>query len=107
MSLATDIAGDYAVVDNTTTVSFTAQNPAAAAVTGIVALKRAPQKRDLDYAANIGFTSDMVVWHLWNTSINPQQGDKITDAGSVVWNVQSASQDTLASRWRCVCTKAP
>lgn len=102
------IAADFAsLADNTETVTLTPQNPAATAITGITALRRALQRRDMDAVAGLSVENDVIVWHLPSSALGstaPKQGDIIT-AGSEVWTILSAEKQTLGTRWRFVCVK--
>lgn len=107
MSLAIDIASDWQFIDGIETVSVTPQSPPANAVTGVKALRRDLSRTDR--LANAGIEPDDTVFHVWvatmGVATDLQRGWLITQADGKVWTVQTASLETLGTRWRCVCRK--
>ena len=109
MTLADDIAGDWSVFDGVETVSLTPQNPPAAAVTGVKAMRRALTRREVDLIEMTGGVqvSDLC-WSLWDATLGgtePQVGDLITDGGGQDWSILVLELTTLGTRWRALTRK--
>lgn len=73
-------------------------------------LGRSPQYRDLQFLGNVSIGSTIRVWHLPVANcgaVEPVIGDRLQqqDAKLTAWRIQSAELQTLATRWRCICTK--
>lgn len=92
-------------------VTFTPrQRTGAVAATGVKALRRTLDKNDLAFgsAGGVDLGPEDMIWHLWDvslTGLKPQSQDFITDSDGVVYKILSASQQTLKTRWRCLCRK--
>ncbi len=71
----------------------------------VTGLRRALTYRDVMLGGSIGLEPTGCAWHLQanTTSITPEAGDKITDSGSIAYTILSVSQETLKTRWRCLC----
>lgn len=105
MTIAADLAGTYAYVDSEN-VTFAPQNPAAPAVNSVKALRRPLNRMDL---MGIGIEPTDIVFNLWVSTLGGsaatvKNGDKITDAGSVSYLIQTAKLNAGAI-WRCICRK--
>lgn len=100
---------DWQYIDGIEEVTFTPRNRAGAVnATGVKALKRPLQKSDLLFASSLGVDlgPDDIVIHLWDvflTGLKPQSQDFITDGDGVVYKILSTANQTLKTRWRCVC----
>jgi hypothetical protein len=109
MSLASDIANDWNVIDGVEEVTITPDTPAATAVTGVKALQRQLTRQDVFFGAPAGVSPSDTVFHVWAstlgavTTINPE--DKLTQAGPIVWRIISAQYSPITGRWRCICRK--
>lgn len=102
MTLATDIAGDYAYLDGTEAVTLT--KPGTTSTTSVsAALRRRVTTREAA-ASNGHYTTADVAWHLPQSLVTtqPALGDKVLDSSSVYWTILSVSRDTLGTRWRCI-----
>jgi hypothetical protein len=106
MTLASDIAGDYTIFDDTETVTFTPLT--GSNTTGVTALRRATGTRQVSGEA-MGMDSETAtMWSLFTSTLSsavPVPGCKITDSSSVVWRIQEVAKVTLGSRYRCLCVK--
>ena len=109
MTLAADIAADYSIIDGIESVTLTPQNPAATAVTGVKAQRRALTRAEISGQV-VGVEPQDVPFHLWfgPSSVPatvPKNGDTITDSASVVWTIQSLTYSAQCSRWRAACRR--
>lgn len=109
MSLLTDIAADYSLMDGVEAVTLTPQNPATTAVTGVKAVRLALTRNEISGGV-VGIEPTDIPFHLWlgpssASSTTPKNGDIITDTAGVVWTIQSLKFSTMTSRWRAVCRK--
>lgn len=104
MTLATDIASDLAIMDGVETVSVYSQS-ANTTDSAVTALRGPLSHRELMGGGPVGLESKDVVFQLQENTVTtaPENGDKITDAGSVAFNILSAQKMTLGTRWRCLC----
>lgn len=108
MTLAQDIADDYEFMDGVEDITFTPQNPVAAAVASVKALRGVLTRGEQYLGATAGIEPSDVVWHLWASTLSgtvPKPGDKITDSDSASYRILSLQLMTLRTRWRCVCRK--
>ena len=106
MSLQTDIAGDYAQIDATETVTLTPKNRTASADTSVTALRQPLNKQQIAWAASIGQCLVSVSFVLFGNTMGtlvPQPLDQITDSGNVVYVIRQVDKLTLGSRYRCSC----
>lgn len=110
MSLATDIAADYAVFDGTEAVSFQArkddQTADGAPVAGCTFLPEPTNRPAIQQMAAVGLLTTDCAGSLWGLgSATPKAGDTVTRADSTIWNIISAAKETLATRWRVLLRK--
>lgn len=113
MTFTTDILDDFTVFDGLETVTLTPQNPDGTAVTGVQALRRALNKRTISLFGDMAIepTDVPIVLFVGNASnislagTVPTNGDKITDAAGDDWTIESVAQQTMQSRYTCLCRK--
>jgi hypothetical protein len=113
MTLANSILNDFTMFDGLETVTLTPQNPAGTPVTTVQALRRVLSRKIIAMFGELAVEPTSVPFILFvgsaeNVSLSgsvPTNGDKITDAGGTVWDIEAVSQQTLQSRYTCLCKK--
>ena len=111
MTFASDIADDYLIFDGLEDVILTPQNIPATAITGVKALRRARNYKTIQLFGDVNFEPSDVPFILFvgsaaNPSLQgaiPKNGDKITDAAGVAWTIKQVTQQTMQSRYTCLC----
>lgn len=109
MTLKTDIQNDYLLFDGVESVSLTRKHPAAAAMTGVQALRRQLSINQMAFMSSAGIDTDGTVFHLFEATMSGAKvdnGDLITDADGVVYPVNAVQYSPQTSRYRCVCARA-
>ncbi len=110
MTIVSDIAADYAHIEGVEDVTITPQNPAAASIPNVKALRRELSRGAQYLGGAAGIEPTDVPWHLWKygaggavnlTEVKP--GDKITDSSGVSWRIISQTFSPRTSRYRCIC----
>ncbi len=108
MTISSDIAGDWQYIEGVESVSLTPQNPAAATIPGIKALRRVLTRGAIIAFAAIALEPQDVPWHLWVATLHgvtPKNGDLITDGDGQKWTILAVSLETRKSRYRCLTRK--
>src|SRR4051812_10545285 len=110
MTLATDIASDYAGFDGVETVTLTPRATPGSPNTTVKAL-RGPVKRSEIYnlGGTLGLSTRSTAFSLFTASLagtEPIDGDKITQGDGKVWIILSAELLTLGTRYRCLCNRS-
>jgi hypothetical protein len=109
VALADDIEADWALFDGVEDVTVTPDTPAAAPQTGVKALQRMLTKQEAIAGASAGISPSDTIWHLWAATMGTvttlNQGDLITPASGIVWQILFPQYSPLTRRWRCVCRK--
>lgn len=94
-----------AIADALQPVTFVAADDTETAIAA--ALRRPISRRDI--AASGGrLTQADVIWHLPQSelALAPRPGERIIDGGATSWAITRVEQDTLDSRWRCICRQS-
>lgn len=114
MELAFSIAHDFEIFDNRETVtlyrgtnSMTGEVSVSKQVSDALRTPLSRQQAAL-LEASIGLQPDDTSFSLPACQLAdfvPAAGDVLEDAAGVRWTVQSASQETLQSRWSLTCRK--
>jgi len=106
-----DVSNDFLKFDGLETVTVSGSRTSGSfSFSTAYALRRAVDvKRDV-IAGGVGLGSNSIVWNLsikdfTTNSATLEEGDKITDAASKVWEVNTCQLLTMGSRWRAVCTE--
>jgi hypothetical protein len=108
-NLRTSFLDDYKIVDNVETITLTTL-PAGTATTVTKVAREALTEQEV--AASGGtFQSGDVAFNLASPQLVsatfPKQGDRITDAGGVVWYiVANVTSDEFQLNYRCVARRA-
>lgn len=104
MTLATDIAGDFALVADNLEAA-TLKRPGSSATTAITNALRRAISTDQAAESQGKYTRSDVVWHFPVSEGTPHVGDILvpTTAPSERWTILDYSKETLGARWRCVC----
>jgi hypothetical protein len=103
VSLRSDIAADSQYIEGVESVTFTPQNPAAAAINNVKALLDLRGGNPL-VAATVGVDPSDSTWHLWDSALGstePKNGDIITQAGGTVWTITAVGESLMAGRFIC------
>lgn len=109
MTLAADLAADYAYQDGIESVTFTDLDGNATA--NVQAVRGGLNHREALLAAGGAYEPSDMTWDVWSATLGgetPSPGCKITDAGAVAYTVISAvetTHGTTSIRWRCVCRR--
>jgi hypothetical protein len=106
MSFATDIQGDYSIIDGIERV--TVRNPAEEVTCTHVAAKRSNIGM-LELSA-AGYEANDIAWRLWASTckVSPRQGDTIRENDGTVWTILSIRPSMMGRvviNYRCVCRK--
>lgn len=108
MSAVDDIQDDYLEIDETETVTLASAFPTGSSDATVTALRRPLSRRDVSFAAQMGYSADSVVWCLFTRtmgSLQPRAGWTITDSSGDVFVILSVSKNTFGTWWRCVCNR--
>lgn len=106
MTVQDDLSTSYTLYEEVEDVTLSPR------VTGspdasVKAKRRVATKNDYTFAANLGITTEIIVWHLWAStmgSLVPRPDDTITDSDTVDYTIRSVQKMSLGQRYRCMCT---
>ena len=107
MTFADDLADDYGVFDDVTTVWLTQSGASPLEISGV--LSGVLERPQLNSAGDaLGLESIVRTFSLPSQRLGavlPTGGDTITDGQGTVWRVMSAKLLTLSTRWLVTCRK--
>lgn len=104
--MALDVSGDYAVIDNTETVTYyqraTQSTFSDTPITVTNALRRVTTREQLE-SAGASLKSVSLTWHIWKgllgANVIPKNGDVIQDSSGLRWTVIKIDGQTWGTRW--------
>jgi hypothetical protein len=108
VTIADDLSESWKFVEGVEEVTFTPQNPPAAAVPNVKAKRRVLNRRSIQQFAAVALEPDDLVFHLWVATLGgltPKGGDKLTDAAGGHYTIVNLALESLQKRWRCLCRK--
>jgi len=113
MTLADDLAADYANIDGIETVTHTTSSGTQTAT--VKALRVDPNYLRIGVGGPVGLETVEVVWELWTATLgsSPARGETITDSAGVVWWIQwlravpNPADRSLVLKWSAGCNKSP
>ena len=104
-----DVSNDFLKFDGLETVTVSGSRTSGSfSFSTAYALRRAVDVRRDVIAGGVGLGSNSIVWNISIKDFGSntlEEGDKITDGASKVWEVNTCQILTMGSRWRAVCTE--
>lgn len=110
MTIESDIAGDYALIDGTETVTLTPVNrsPSEAADTSVIALVGNVTQRQIMRLQEVGILPTDLSITMWKNTMGaivPRPGDTVTRSDGNVFTILDAMYKAFDSKWECACRK--
>lgn len=106
MDHATAYANEWEFMEGVEAASWTPSG--SSAVTGVRVVRDEVNRRDMMRVGDLAIEPTLTAFIAWKASaasFDPKPGDRITDASSDVWVIQSAVNQMFKTKWRLVCTK--
>lgn len=108
MTLAADLAADYAYQDGVETVALLDGDSSTTLDASLSAVRGRLGYREL--ATGIGIQPGDITWTLWaaTMAVTPAAGNVVQDSDSVKWTIQSVDTEYLGStaiKHTCVCRR--
>jgi len=103
LSLAASIGNDQNVLDEKQTITFLSRGPVVNTPDTVVnAVRYEIPRREQDSSGGF-FTFQQTVFEfrVADLAVSPKEGDRITDAGLLVWAVEAAEKQVWDTVWRC------
>lgn len=102
MSLISDIAADWSLIEGVETVTLIPQNPSGAEIKGVKALRKSIGPAGLSNAGVFATDPSDDAWHLWEATlqgVEPKPGDHIRDASGTIWSITTIGYSNRSSRY--------
>lgn len=102
----TAYGNDHQWFNDIESLTLTTNNPTGYSVSNVKGLRQTNDQREIT-GGDFGSEHKHAIFFLWDSTLgsDPKNGDKLTDADSVSWTVQTTTEMGREPRWRVLCTK--